>query len=93
MLFIDRPVLTSQIALDNLDSALEGTDYRCYTAVLEKKYHPAICLSYGITSFPCLVVLDNATQVLYKEDRVRYLGEEKFRHLLQHIASYRTTDL
>ena len=83
----------SQVALKNLDNALEGTDYRCYTAVLEKQYHPAVTLSYGVDFFPTLLVLDSSAQVLHKETRVRYLGEEKFRALLQHIASYRTTDL
>jgi hypothetical protein len=81
------------VALKNLDHALEGTDNRCYTAVLEKEYHRAVCLSYNITEFPTLLVLDNAAMVLHKETTVRYMSEEKIRSLLQHIASYRTTDL
>lgn len=81
------------MALKNLDHALEGTDNRCYTAVLEREYHRAVCLSYNITEFPTLLVLDNAATVLHRETTVRYMSEEKIRTLLQHIASYRTTDL
>jgi hypothetical protein len=81
------------VALKNLDHALEGTDYRCYTAVLEKQYHNAVCLSYNITEFPTLLVLDSAAMVLHKETTVRYMSEEKIRNLLQHIDSYHTTDL
>ena len=90
---MDKEDLISQVALKNLDHALEGTDYRCYTAVLEKQYHQAVTLSYGIDFFPTLLVLDSSAQVLHKETRVRHIGEEKLRCLLQLIASYRTTDL
>jgi hypothetical protein len=93
VLFVDKEDLTSQVALKNLDHALEGTDNRCYTAVLEKQYHPAVCLSYQVDFFPTLLVLDSSAQVLYRETRVRHMSEEKLRSLLYHIASYRTTDL
>lgn len=66
VLFVDKEHLPSQVALKNLDHALEGTDNRCYTAVLEKEYHRAVCLSYNITEFPTLLVLDNAAMVLHK---------------------------
>jgi hypothetical protein len=81
------------VALKNLDNSLEGTDYRCYSAVLEKKYHPAVCISYNVTEFPTLLVLDNSAQVLHRETLVRNMTEDKFRMLLQRIASYRTANL
>lgn len=93
VLFVESSDLPSQVALKNLDNALEGTDYRCYSAVLEKKYHPAVCISYNITEFPTLLVLDSSAQVLHHEKSVRNMTEEKFRVLLQHIAAYRATNL
>ena len=93
VLFVDKENLDSQVALQNLDHALEGTEYRCYTAVLEKQYHNAVCLSYEITEFPTLLVLDSAAQVLLRETRVRNMHERQLRALLQTIDSYRTTDL
>lgn len=93
VLIVQSEDLQSQVALKNMDLALEGTDYRCYTAVLEGKYHPAICISYEINSFPTMLVMDDAGQVLHRELAVRNMSEEKIRSLLQHIASYRTTNL
>lgn len=93
VLFVESSDLPSQVALKNLDNALEGTAYRCYSAVLEKKYHPAVCISYNVTEFPTLLVLDNSAQVLHRETVVRNMTEDKFRTLLQRIASYRTTNL
>ena len=93
MLFVDKEDLISQVALKNLDHALEGTDYRCYVAVLEKQYHTAVTLSYEVDFFPTMLVLDSSAQVLYRETKIRHMSEEKIRALLQHIASYRTTDL
>ena len=93
MLFVDKEDLTSQTALHNLDLALEGTEDRCYTAVLEAQYHKAVCLSYGVTEFPTLLVLDSSAQVLYRENKVRELHEEKYRNILQVIRSHYTTNL
>lgn len=93
VLFVDKEDLVSQVALKNLDLALEGTDYRCYTAVLEKQYHTAVCISYDITEFPTLLVLDNAGQVLHSDTRARNLHETYLRSLLHAIDSYRTTNL
>lgn len=93
MLFVDKEDLASQTALHNLDLALEGSEDRCYVAVLESQYHNAVCISYDITEFPTLLVLDSSAQVLYRENKVRELHEEKFRKILQVIRSYHTTDL
>lgn len=93
MLFVDKEDLASQTALHNLDLALEGAEDRCYIAVLEAQYHNAVCISYDITEFPTLLVLDSSAQVLYRENRVREMHEEKFRKILQVIRSYHTTDL
>lgn len=93
MLFVDKEAHESQIALKNLDAALEDSDSRCYIAVLEKQYHNAVCISYDITEFPTMLVLDSSAQVLYRETAVRNMHEEKIRALLQTIASYHTTDL
>ena len=93
MLFVDKEDLASQTALHNLDLALEGAEDRCYIAVLEAQYHKAVCLSYGITEFPTLLLLDSSAQVLYRENKVREMHEEKYRKILQVIRSYYTTNL
>lgn len=93
VLFVDKEDLCSQVALQNLDNALEGTDYRLYTAVLEKEYHTAVCISYNITEFPTLLVLDSAAQVLLKETMVRKMHETYLRSLLHTIDSYHSTNL
>lgn len=93
VLFVDKEDLASQIALKNLDLALEDSDYRCFIAVLEKQYHKAVCLSYDINEFPTLLVLDNMAQVLHRETRVRNMHESSIRALLQTISYYRSTNL
>lgn len=90
MLFVDSEHLPSQVALQNLDNALEGTNYRCYTAVLEKKYHPAVCISYGIDEFPTLLVLDVNAGVVHRELCVRNMHEETLLAMLQTIDYVRT---
>lgn len=90
---MDKEGLPSQVALKNLDLALEDTDFRCYVAVLESQYHKAVCLSYGVDEFPTLLVLGDAAQVLHRESRVRNLHESYLRALLHTIDSYRSTNL
>jgi hypothetical protein len=96
VLFVDRLIEDTPenyVAQENLVHALEGTDYRCYTAVLERAYHNAVIVSYQVTEFPTLLILDSAAQVLYRETNVRRMNEESLRALLQTIDYYHTTDL
>jgi hypothetical protein len=88
VLVVDSDSLPSQTAIQNLNLALEGTDYKRYTAVLERKYHSSVCISYQIDTFPTLLIYDDLGNVLHREDRVRYMGEDKFRSLLQAIDYY-----
>lgn len=90
MLFVDKDQLPSQVALKNLDNALEGTHYRGYTAVLEKQYHPAVCISYEIEDFPTLLVLDANAAVVHRELCVRKMHEDRLRGMLQTIDYLRT---
>jgi hypothetical protein len=91
VLFTECNHLPSQVAVQNLESALDGTTYRCYTAVLESQYHKAVCISYAITEFPTLLVLDHQANVLRRETQVRKMHEEHIRALLQVIDFFRTT--
>jgi hypothetical protein len=68
---------------------LDTTDYRCYTAVLEAQYHKAVCISYSITEFPTLLVLDDQANVLRRETQVRRMHEDHIRAVLQVIDFYR----
>lgn len=77
--------LPAQTAIHNLNLALEGTDYKHYTAVLEQQYHNSVCVSYKVDTFPTLLIFDDRGNVLHREDRVRYMGEVKLRALLQAI--------
>lgn len=89
VLFTENDHLPSQVALNNLESALDGTNYRCYTAVLERQYHKAVCISYSINEFPTLLVLDHQANVLRRETQVRKMHEEHLRALMQVIDFHR----
>lgn len=84
-LFVDSESLTSQTALHNLDLALEGTEYKYYTAVLEAKYHTALLTSYKIYEFPTVLLLDESSEIIVRETRVRNMTEHVFRQMLQAI--------
>ena len=89
MLFVDRGDLNSEVAIDNLSLALNDTDYRCWTAVLEAKYHHAVCISYQIKSFPTMLVLDEHADVLHRETKVRNMHWERISEILSAIDHHR----
>lgn len=84
-LIVDSESFPSQTALHNLNLALEGTEYKYYTAVLEAKYHSAILCSYKVYEYPTVLLLDENSSVLVRETRVRNMTEHVFRQMLQAI--------
>ena len=84
-LFVDSESFASQTAIHNLNLALEGTEYKYYTAVLEAKYHTALLTSYKIYEFPTVLLLDENSEILVRETRVRNMTEHVFRSMLQAI--------
>ena len=89
MLFVERGDLNSEVAIDNLSLALNDTDYRCWTAVLEGRYHQAVCISYKITSFPTMLVLDEHASALHRETKVRNMHWERIAEILSAIDHHR----
>lgn len=85
VLFVDPPGFTSELVKENLKLAMEGTEYAAYVAVLERKYHNALIVSFDIVSYPTMLILDQYAQVIYREDTVRNLHEDRFRAILQTI--------
>lgn len=85
VLFVDPPGFPSELVKENLKLAMEGTDYAAYVAVLERKYHNALIVSFDIISYPTMLILDQYAQVIYREDMVRNLHEDRFRAILQTI--------
>lgn len=84
-LFVDSESFTSQTAIHSLNLALEGTEYKYYTAVLEAKYHTALLTSYKIYEFPTVLLLDESSEIIVRETRVRNMTEHVFRSMLQSI--------